>query len=177
MKTDDGLFICPECGETKARSNTMYYHMKSHAKILDYICEEPGCGRGFIQKSALIQHRLHMHVSTLSDPSTTGDTALSCPLCKHKTAKTKANLIIHIGRVHGAGWLPEADVGKLGTHDCACGKQLLSATAYAYHAVRCYISYAPPEIQKWLGAPSSQPVLSSTCQRREPGPQDTDTVV
>jgi hypothetical protein len=46
----------------------------------------------------------------------------------------KANLIIHIGRRHGAGWIPPIEESGC----TGCNKQFSSATAYYYHAVQCF---------------------------------------
>jgi len=57
----------------------------------------------------------------------------------------KANLLIHIGRKHGAGWIPP--LTKAGT--CSdCSKVFVSPTAYYYHAVQCFA--APVEMSDKL---------------------------
>lgn len=124
-----GLYVCPHCGETKARQNTMFYHIKKHTGTLDYPCTEPGCGKAFVQKSGLVQHRLQAHP--------TADRALwGCPSCDH-TCPVKANMVIHIGRMHGAPRIP--GVATSGCVECSgCRKSLASPTAYYYHAVTCF---------------------------------------
>jgi hypothetical protein len=123
-----GGYICPHCGETKARKNTMFYHIKKHIGALDYVCSEPGCGKAFVQKSGLEQHRLHAHTEA-------GAATWGCPCCAH-TALTKANMLIHIGRIHGAPWIPTMGSGAC---DCpGCAKSLASVTAYYYHAMSCF---------------------------------------
>lgn len=133
IRNEAGEFVCPECGVIKARQNTMFYHMKKHAGALTHQCAEPGCGKGFIQKSGLQQHMAQAHPAE-------GCTLYTCPCCPH-TCKMKNNLIIHIGRKHGAGWIPElcAD-GTCG----GCKKEFSSDTSYYYHAVQCF--QAPAEI-------------------------------
>ena len=135
IRNDDGHFVCPECGEIKARQNTMFYHMKKHAGDMQHICPEQGCGKAFIQKSGLQQHTMQMH--------SPGATLWSCPCCDH-TCKMKANLIIHIGRKHGKGWIPAMDASGC----TGCKKEFSSATAYYYHAVQCF--QAPTEIADCL---------------------------
>ena len=80
--------------------------------------------------------------------STTG-TDIACPCCDHRP-KNKANLLIHIGRKHGAGWIPD-----MGTSCVGCKKELTSSTAYYYHAVKCYLDKAPESVIKLL-APKSE---------------------
>ncbi len=103
----------------------MFYHMKKHVGALDYVCSEPGCGKAFVQKSALDQHRLQAHAAE-------GErTEWGCPCCAHTTL-TKANMVIHIGRMHAP--LPVFEDGACG----GCSKPMASATAYFYHAMTCF---------------------------------------
>jgi len=133
IRNAEGLFVCPEpgCGAVKNRQNTMFYHVKRHREEMQHVCSEPGCGKRFVQKSGLEQHRAQRHSSVA---------AWNCPFCDH-SAKMRPNLLIHIGRKHGVGWIPPLDL------DCVCkgcDKQMASAGAYAYHAVQCFA--APPDI-------------------------------
>jgi hypothetical protein len=125
LRNAAGEFVCPHCGETKARQNTMFYHLKKHAGALDYVCSEPGCGKAFVQKSALDQHHLQAHAAGAER------TAWGCPCCAHTTL-TKANMVIHIGRMHAP--LPVFEGGACG----GCCKTMSSATAYFYHAMTCF---------------------------------------
>jgi len=137
VRNDAGHFVCPECGEIKARQNTMFYHMKKHSgeEARTHVCTEPGCGKAFIQKSGLQQHMIQTHPVEGQEP------AWSCPAagCDH-ICRMKANLIIHIGRKHGDGWIPPlAD----GTNGCTgCKRVFASPTAYYYHAVTCFTAPA-----------------------------------
>jgi hypothetical protein len=130
IRNADGEFVCPDCGITKARQNTMFYHMKKHAGDARHVCQEPGCGKAFIQKSGLQQHMMQTHPDEDAAPS------WSCPVedCDH-VCRMKANLIIHIGRKHGEGWIPAlSDTGSC----TGCKKSFASPTAYYYHAVQCF---------------------------------------
>jgi hypothetical protein len=148
LRNEAGLYVCPHCGETKARQNTMYYHMKKHAGVLDYPCPEPGCGKAFVQKSALDQHCRQAH------PAIACPEAWGCPCCDH-TSTVKANLVIHIGRKHGARWIPVVGADAGTEVFCpSCSKELASSTAYYYHAVKCF------------GVPY-EPVLLSGCDGRD----------
>jgi uncharacterized Zn-finger protein len=140
LKNEAGEFVCPHCGETKARANTMFYHMKKHTGEKAYACEHEGCDKRFVQKSALQQHILQAH--TREAPT------FACPCCDH-TARIKSNLAIHIGRKHGTGWIPAA--AGSGECDCAnCKKSFSSATAYYYHAVKCF--EPPADIAEGINA-------------------------
>jgi len=140
IRTPEGHFLCPEpgCGAIKKRQNTMHYHMKKHAGAMTHACEVAGCGAAFIQKSGLDQHRAQKHNDSV---------AWNCPCCDH-ASKMKANLIIHIGRKHGSGWIPPLDKSGAcsGCSDSTsgCSKTFESATAYYYHAVMCFT--APEEM-------------------------------
>jgi len=129
IRNEDGGFVCPECGEIKARQNTMFYHMKKHSGDARHVCKEPGCGKAFIQKSGLQQHMIQTHPIEGQTPS------WSCPSegCGH-VCRMKANLIIHIGRKHGDDWIPEFN----GTSCSGCSRDFASPTAYYYHAVQCF---------------------------------------
>ena len=126
-KNEKGEFICPHCDETKKRQNTMFYHMKKHAGDFTHSCTI--CSKGFIQKSGLVQHMAQIHPE-----STTDKLSWNCPCCEH-TCPIKSNLLIHIARRHGSGWIPSAT----GACTCTgCNKAYSSATAYYYHASKCF---------------------------------------
>jgi len=130
IRTPEGAFVCPDCGITKTRQNTMFYHMKKHAGDTPHVCREPGCGKAFIQKSGLQQHTMQTHPVEGAAP------LWSCPAegCTHQ-CRVKVNLIIHVGRKHGEGWIPSLDT----TSCCVgCNKLFASPTAYYYHATSCF---------------------------------------
>ena len=127
QKNEAGEFVCPHCGETKARQNTMFYHMKKHTGDMKYVCSVPGCDRKFIQKSGLTQHMAQAHA--------TGAPEWGCPCCDH-TCRMKANMSIHIARMHGETVAPAASSGA--TVCVVCDKTFASATAYYYHAGECF---------------------------------------
>jgi hypothetical protein len=137
-RNEAGLYVCSECGETKNRPNTLFYHMKKHAGALDHVCPHQGCGKRFVQKSGLTQHLAQAHA--------TGEPDVGCPCCEHR-CRTKANLLIHIARKHGADWVPpRADTGE-----CAgCQRNYASDTAYYYHAAQCFAAKAPEAIRVGL---------------------------
>ncbi len=127
---EKGLYVCPHCGETKARKNTMFYHIKKHTGALDYVCSEPGCDKAFIQKSALDQHRLQAHSTAAAERRYWG-----CPCCD-LVSHVKSNVVIHIGRMHSGDWIPAA--GAVAGACPGCRKAMASPTAYFYHAVSCF---------------------------------------
>ena len=130
-KNAEGLFVCPECDKTERNQSTMFYHMKKHAGEMRYVCHETGCGKAFIQKCGLQQHRIQTHPAE-------GVTVWNCPQCT-LVCKTKPNLLMHIGRKHGAGWIPKQENGCC----VGCKKQFASSAAYYYHAVQCFQSQKP----------------------------------
>jgi hypothetical protein len=127
VRNEAGEFVCPHCGETKARQNTMFYHMKKHTGDMKYVCSVPGCDKRFIQKSGLTQHMAQAHPVGLPE--------WGCPCCDH-TCRMKANMAIHIARMHGAGVPPAASAGA--TECVVCDRTFASATAYYYHASACF---------------------------------------
>jgi hypothetical protein len=144
IKNDAGLFVCPECGETKNRSNTMYYHIKKHNGALDHVCQEPGCGKRFVHKGGLAQHVAQAHATCEPD--------VDCPCCDH-SCRTRANLLIHMARKHGEGWIPARDA----TGNCVgCQKHYATDTAYFYHAVQCFVSTVPEQFREVLNAGTSK---------------------
>lgn len=112
--------------------------MKKHAGVYEHVCE---CGKEFMHKSGLQQHMLQAHPAPDA-------VVWDCPCCPHNS-KMKANLVIHIGRKHGAGWIP-----PFAGSDCSgcsgCKKTFSSVTAYYYHAVKCFT--APPALAEGLKA-------------------------
>ena len=124
-RNDAGLFTCPYCDKITTRQNTMFYHLKKHAGILDYKCSVSGCTKAFIQKSGLQQHMKQVHPSIENQP------LLNCPDCSH-SCRMKPNMDIHIARKHS----PHIPV-YTGTCE-GCKKSFKSATAYYYHAVLCF---------------------------------------
>ncbi len=132
-RNEKGEFVCPYegCGVTKARQNTMFYHMKKHAGNMNYVCDVPGCGKAFIQKSGLQQHVLQAHSGDAPE--------WQCPCCDH-VARVKSNLMIHVARMHGSGWIPHPGTGE--SSCTGCKRSFSSATAYYYHAIQCF---TPPD--------------------------------
>jgi hypothetical protein len=178
IRTETGAFECHICGDVKFRQNTMYYHMKKHTGETRYRCED--CDRPFISKGALAQHRLHIHnegtaanelpanqpvamaeesaakpkITSEEETTPKGAPAVAmfeCPCCTH-TAKTKANMITHIGRKHGVGWIPAPEeLCAGGPIECSkCEKHLGSRTAYYYHAVSCFSVPSTIDLSQYL---------------------------
>lgn len=156
-----GEFVCPHCGVTKARQNTMYYHMKKHTGEMSHVCGV--CSKGFIQKSGLDQHMLQAH-PTEAAAAGTDVTEYDCPCCDH-SCRMKANLVIHIARKHGDGWIPT--VPTAGGATCErCDRSFSSPTAYYYHAAACFCEKAPVAIAEFLavagaGSATKPPVVAT----------------
>jgi hypothetical protein len=149
IRNATGEFVCPECGVTKARQNTMYYHMKSHATELPHKCAE--CPMQFLQKKSLELHvqAKHTPAPTLKagPPKTLGEAlkrraalpTFACPFpdCKF-TALSKGNCRIHIFRVH---YGTESNI-YLEDNACAlCDTTFNSTTHYYYHIGPCMMSH------------------------------------
>jgi hypothetical protein len=145
LRNEAGEFVCPDCGITKKRQNTMFYHMKKHTGEMPHTCTV--CSKGFIQKSGLQQHMVQAHPEAAAAAGC-AVMEFACPCCDH-SCRVKSNLYIHIARKHGSGWVPTASGEPVCTR---CAKGFSSATAYYYHAVTCFANDAPSVIVKSLDA-------------------------
>jgi hypothetical protein len=152
-----GEFVCPDCGKTARRHNTMFYHMKSHATTMDHTCSV--CSKGFIQKGGLQQHmaQVHPELAEQDDSNTYAHQTTQCPCCD-QVMRIRSNLFIHITRKHGNGWVvaPQivADANtKKKQWVCAgtnCGRSFASSPAFYYHAMECFGKGAPTNIKEAL---------------------------
>jgi hypothetical protein len=145
IRNETGEFVCPHCKITKTRQNTMYYHMKKHTGEMSHVCDV--CPKRFIQKSGLQQHMLQAHPKEAAAAGT-DVTEYVCPCCDH-SCKMKANLVIHIARKHGSGWIP--GIATSGGATCSnCDRSFSSPTAYYYHAAACFCGLAPAPLAEFL---------------------------
>lgn len=130
-KNADGQYVCPTCGATKTKQNTMHYHMKTHETRLPYECNF--CKKEFLHASTLELHKRAQH-------SKETEKLMRCnvPDCQFKGTLTKANLLIHYIRKHCAKEAQAAlDISDTG-HMCKlCGKNTKSLTAFHYHVMSC----------------------------------------
>jgi hypothetical protein len=138
IRTADGKFQCPHCPKICDKQNTMYYHVKkNHLQDFKFTCEK--CTRGFVQKSAYLQHLATAHPDDAAEDAEENPYAgacFRCPFdsCEH-SAKTKANVIVHYTRTHCKEFIPA--YGK--TEACKmCEKTFASSTAYFYHTATCF---------------------------------------
>ena len=154
QKNAAGEFVCPTCGVTKKRQNTMHYHMKKHETKLPFECTH--CKKQFLQAISLKVHIDSMHARDEKK-------MLSCPCCEFRTL-TKANRIIHFIRHHctdeeRAASLEEKD----NKYTCkVCDKVCNSNTAFQYHVAGC-IKISDPvrkEALELISAPT--PVATPT---------------
>lgn len=129
-KNEEGDFVCPDCGVTKKRQNSMHYHMKKHLAeaeepSFDHVCSL--CQKGFLQKQTLDLHMKSKHVTEKEK------TVYLCPHCDFKSA-TKANCIIHCIRMHYQEEVNEVMIPKEKGIDCShCDTTFRSASAFYYH--------------------------------------------
>ncbi len=137
-KNDEGHFVCPHCGITKEKQNTMHYHIRKHEEQVSHTCKV--CKKGFLQKQTLELHMKSRHADYLKAQ---GDEAskVYCPFddCNF-SALTKGNCIIHCLRVHF-----KEEVQKIMNVDnetktitCEeCDKEFTSSCAFYYHCKNC----------------------------------------
>lgn len=130
-KNSDGHYVCPNCGVTKERQNTMHYHMKTHEGRLPYECNF--CSKQFLQAYTLEIHKKTQHEREQNELNV-------CPIesCSYKGTVTKSNLLIHFVRKHCSN---EADAllsVNNGIYHCTqCKKEMKSSTAFYYHVSSC----------------------------------------
>lgn len=113
------IIVCEICGKsvqgTKAMKNHSYLHMDK--SLYPYVCEEPNCGRRFIQKPKLIEHTkrhkgIKEHVCPYCGLKQTSKSDLKkhmnfhtmekeypCKFCSH-ISYSSSNLKGHVRAVH-----------------------------------------------------------------------------
>jgi hypothetical protein len=143
-KNAAGHFVCPHCGETKEKQNTMFYHMQTHEGKLPYECNV--CKKGFVQKQELLLHKQRRHAQELKGSAD----AVVCPFddCDFEDIR-KGNVRIHCIRMHAREYISDDMIKRSGTQwscdlcDYNCGSQ---AGLY-YHLSSCLLEYGiiPPD--------------------------------
>lgn len=137
IRTPQGTFICPTCGITKHRQNSMHYHMKTHLEDPNHTCEY--CNKTFLQKQTLELHRRSKHAEQLVEA--TIPPAFSCPFqdCPFQS-HTKGNCVIHCLRVHFQEEItPHLQILQdRRVYSCLhCRNEYQSTTAFYYHIKNC----------------------------------------
>ncbi len=135
-KNDKGQFVCPHCGITKDKQNTMHYHMRKHEEEPSHTCKV--CKKGFLQKQTLDMHMKSRHPEISTDETSK---KFKCPFDKCEfSALTKGNCVTHCLRVHF-----QEEIKKIMTVDedtkeieCdECNETFSSSTAFYYHCKKC----------------------------------------
>ena len=140
VRNDNGLFVCPDCGITKANQNTMHYHMKKHqiekqeTSVAAHECKV--CNKTFLQKQTL-----DLHIKSRHPELTTNNTKYVCPFpdCEF-TALTKGNCRIHCLRVHFQEEIAKIMEKHTDTKmfECLeCDKEFSNSCGFYYHCVDC----------------------------------------
>lgn len=137
IKNEIGHFVCPTCGVTKHRQNSMHYHMKKHLEDLNHTCTY--CNKSFLQKQTLDLHLRSKHAEQLEEDA--ARPAYMCPFqgCDFQS-HTKGNCVIHCLRVHFQDeitphmmTLPDRRV-----YSCLhCRNEYQSTTSFYYHIKNC----------------------------------------
>ncbi len=144
QKNAAGEFLCPHCGVTKARQNTMHYHLKRHEDHLPFQCDI--CKKEFLHASVLALHKAARHPAEgrqdepADENSSRCSKGFACPSCKFSSL-TRANCIIHYLRRH-------CNVLTSGTTCPKCEKICNSRTALMYHigsSLECHSGYSVKE--------------------------------
>ena len=49
-------FPCPECDKVFYKKSNLKSHLIRHSDLLPFICDAPGCGKGFKREKTLLKH-------------------------------------------------------------------------------------------------------------------------
>lgn len=166
QKNAAGHYVCPHCGVTKERQNTMHYHLKKHEGRLPFQCTH--CDKEFLQAVTLALHISARHPNAAATSSAkavlSASPAFSCPCCEH-TALTKANAVLHYLRKHCADEVKVFQDKSTQLLACAaCQKQCNSSTAYLYHiaSAGCLGGHLPAEKGRALQGLLCGPSMTAT---------------
>ena len=136
-KNDKGQFVCPHCGVTKDKQNTMHYHMRKHEEEPTHTCKI--CKKGFLQKQTLDMHIKSRHPEVLKGID--DSKKFKCPFDKCEfSALTKGNCIIHCLRVHFQEEIKAIMTIDDDTKEIECDECLTkfgSSSAFYYHCKKC----------------------------------------
>jgi hypothetical protein len=129
LKNEAGHFVCPNCGVTKERQNTMHYHLK---RCTGNTHNCPHCDSTFIQ-----QHSLDIHIQTEHPAHAEKQLPeYKCPFpeCTYKCL-SKGNARVHYIRTHCKDLIGPL---KGDNNIClACNEQFASQPAFIYHTPYC----------------------------------------
>ena len=133
-RDENGLYICPHCGDKKRLPSTMNMHRRICEGDLPHECTK--CNYKCLSKQRLELHFAAKHPDTEEAKKVP---LLKCPVegCTFHTL-ANGNRLIHFMRKHCVQQvttiLQETDT----TFDCKrCKKQFQSNTAFQYHAAHC----------------------------------------
>jgi hypothetical protein len=138
IKNEAGHYVCPDCGVTKEKQNTMHCHMRKCRDMLPNVCQY--CKKKFLQKASLDLHLAHQ-AGRGDHPSDSAAAVaeFECPFdgCA-TTSSDKGNCRTHCMRTH----VPEAAklLERLGPKEfnCKnCGRISKSLGAFYYHSIGC----------------------------------------
>jgi hypothetical protein len=150
-RNEAGLYVCPDCGITKEKQNTMHYHMKTHLGVLPNTCQF--CKKNFLQKQQLDTH-LTTNAGKGSHPEIdkTRVTMYECPFegCVI-TSSNKGQCRIHCMRKHmgkeTAAILERGETNEISCKECS--KSFLSLGSFYYHTLKC-VHLKPSDTRKLL---------------------------
>jgi len=137
LRNGAGDYLCPDCGFTSTKQNTMHYHMKTHLGVLPNTCDT--CKKSFLQKQQLDIH-LTTNAGKTGHPDVDLETVTmyECPFdgCEFKSPN-KGNCRTHCMRIHVA----EETAALLERGDeisCRhCSETFNSLGQFYYHSLKC----------------------------------------
>jgi hypothetical protein len=132
-------YVCPDCGITESKQNTMHYHMKTHLGVMPNTCEF--CKKSFLQKQQLTTH-LTTNAGKDGHPAIDMATVTmyECPFdgCLFES-NNKGNCRTHCMRVHVAE--ETAAILERGEDiSCRqCSNVFKSLGQFYYHSLDCVV--------------------------------------
>jgi uncharacterized C2H2 Zn-finger protein len=136
LKNEEGLYMCPECDYTTAKSSTLCMHLNKHDDTRQNKCKF--CDKVFLQKQTLEKH-LENFSGKGAHPSIKDKDDFECP---HETCEfsssNRGNCRTHFMRIH-VSKETNALLDRTGEEiSCkTCSNTFVSLGAFYYHSIGC----------------------------------------
>lgn len=135
LKNDAGLYMCPECDYTAAKSSTLCMHLNKHDEKKQNKCKF--CDKVFLQKQTLDKH-LENFSGKGDHPSLRDHDSFECPDESCDFSDSKGNCRTHYMRIHVAKEVLAILERTADTIVCkTCRSPFASLGAFYYHSIGC----------------------------------------
>jgi len=135
-KNEAGLYLCPECDYTTAKSSTLCMHLNKHDETRQITCKF--CDKAFTEKATLEKH-LKNFSGKGDHPVIRNRDLFECPhdTCEFSSSN-KGNCRTHYMRVHVSKEVNAILERAEGTITCkTCQAPFDSLGAFYYHSIGC----------------------------------------